>query len=176
MSILCILLGCYFTAVLGVAGIAKLDSPAFFASRLSSRYKLPQRSSLWISRIFPWGEVIVALLLLTPVNTYRMFITLTVSALFLAFAILHIILHYGYQIDDCSCYGKSLRKRGVTTNITSSIIQWLLSMILLLTTIEYKSVAPFYYSISLAFFIGLFSWLLWRTWQRYHYRFQTFSH
>ena len=172
IAILYFLFACYFSAVLGIAGIAKIDSPGFFSSTLRSRYGISARNSVWINRAFPWSELILALLLFTPQSACRIITAFLIALLFFLFLMLHFRSYRGRQSENCSCYGKALKKRGMTTDIISSLLQLLLSTFLVLMAILNDSVSPFYYVIGFILFAGVFGWLLWRTWQRHQYKHQ----
>ncbi len=159
-------LNCYFAAVLGIAGVAKIDSPRFFASSLRTIYKFSPRTSFWLSRVFPWVEIILALMLLMPIHIFQVNVAFINSMLFGIFFLFHLRTYFNHPAEDCGCYGKSLRKMGITTNIISSAIQWILSVMLLLLAIWSNTIVLFTYYVGLILFGGGFIWLLWRTRQR----------
>lgn len=169
MNVSHFLLNCYFSLVLGVAGIAKIDSPKTFFATLCYRYNIPEHESEWISRIFPWGELLVAVALLIPIYIFHVIMIGITFFLFFLFLSLNIISHYTHKFDECGCYGKSLKKRGITISLSTSLIQFILSMSLFLTAIWSHPLPMFYYMLNTVLFITLFSLLLWRTWQRHQY-------
>jgi hypothetical protein len=170
MNILHFLLNYYFVVVLGVAGIAKLDSPQTFFSTLRYRYNFPQQTSDWISKVFPWGELLIAMVLLLTSNLYHMVMSGIVMLLFLSFLLLNSISHYAHKADECGCYGKSLKRRGITVSSSTSFLQFTLSIALFLTALWSSPFLQLYYIISTILFTSLFGWLLWRTWQRRQYQ------
>jgi hypothetical protein len=170
MNILHFLINCYFILVLGIAGIAKIDSPQPLFSTLRHRYKFSQSLSSWISKIFPWGELLIAIILLLPANLLHIIMSGMVVSLFLWFLLLNSISYYTSKAGECGCYGEALKKRGITVNISTTFVQCVLSVILFLTAIWSSSLPQFYYLISTILFTSLFSWLLWKTWQRHQYQ------
>lgn len=169
MNILHFLLICYFTLTLGIAGIAKIDSPKFFFHNLQERFGIPLEVSKLLSIVFPWGEIVIALLLLIAPNPYHILVTSTVLLLFFMFFLMNVRAFYSSGLDSCGCYGRALKKRGVTSSISTSMIQVILSTIMFITSFWSNTLMYIYYLLSIMIIVSLFAWLLWRTWQRLRY-------
>src|SRR5690349_16898511 len=83
MNVLSFLLVVYFAMVLGTSGLAKLDSPAHFATVLRRQRLIPDWSINVISKSFPCLEIILAFLILASPNIFKPFIAFAVFILFL---------------------------------------------------------------------------------------------
>lgn len=103
MQFLTLTLDCYFAAMLGVAGLAKLDDPAPFAATLQRQRLLPAWSVGPISRLLPLLEIAIAGALLSGIAAIVVAaLTLLVFAGFLVVQMLLLATEHG---GDCGCYG-----------------------------------------------------------------------
>ncbi len=170
MSIIHFILDVYFAAVLGVAGLAKLDRSRFFHSTLHYRYHLPDWSAKIIGRTFPYVEIFLSITLLIATNTLKSVVTIAILALFSIFFVMHTREHISRKAsDDCGCYGKALRRSGIQTNIITLFIQLSLAACLVFLTLFFAPLAYSYYLVGTVLFIGLYSLLGWNLWKRHHF-------
>lgn len=103
MRFLTFALDCYFAAVLGIAGLAKLDDPAPFAALLRRQRLLPVWSVDTISRLIPLLEIAVAGALLSGIAAV-VIATLTLLV-FAGFLVIQMLLLATKRGGDCGCYG-----------------------------------------------------------------------
>ena len=171
MGIFHFLIDIYFAAVLGVAGLAKLDDPHFFTSILHHQGILPKWSIGIIGKIFPWLEIVLPVLLLITTNIYKIAITIFTLILLIFFFIFNTVVYSKKRAESgCGCFGKYVRQRDFGTVVTTSFIQLILGMLLVVLSLWTYPFSRGYYLISSVLYIAVFSWLAWRTWQR-HRRF-----
>jgi hypothetical protein len=167
MSILHLVLDIYFVFALGVAGIAKLDTPSSFASILRYQYKIPVWSIGMVVKIFPWIEIVVALSLLLTIPVYKTLITFLLLFLFLFFLAIRLISHWrGLSVKDCGCYGQSIQQSGLDISLGPLIIQVFLALLLLATTLWGVTLPWAYSFVSFVLVITFYCWLLRNVWQR----------
>jgi len=171
MSILHLALDLYFTFALGIAGIAKLETPDSFASLLRYQYTFPTWSINMIVKIFPWVEILLALSLLLPIHMYKIFATLLLLFFFLFFFAIRLISHWrGISVKDCGCYGQSIQRSGPDMNLVTLLTQVILAFLLLATTLWTVALPWMYYFVSFLLVISFYSWLLWNMWRRHYLR------
>ena len=103
MSLLLLFLSLYFAAMLGVSGLAKAEHPKQFAVTLRRHNIFPYWSITSISRIVPWLEILVAILLIT--NLLTILTSALVFLFFLSFLVIEIILVVEKRATECGCYG-----------------------------------------------------------------------
>jgi len=96
-------LDCYFAAVLGVSGLAKIDNPALFAVTLRRQRLLPRWSITSVSYIFPWVELILAGALI--IGVLPALTAALVLVLFSTFFVIETIILISRRETNCSCYG-----------------------------------------------------------------------
>lgn len=170
MGILRFLLEMYFAATLGVAGFAKLDHPQLFLHTLQRLRILPDQSTVAISRLFPWFEIILAFSLLLIMRPYEFIIALIVLVLFISFFIFNIARSIGNSPPkDCGCYGMALRRQGVQTDRITLFIQLILAGLLVSLSLWVVPLPAFYYFGSALLFVGIGGWISWRIWQKHRY-------
>jgi hypothetical protein len=169
MSIIHFLLIIYFAAVLGIAGIAKIDSPTLFISELQYQYKLPSWSVRPVGKLFPWIELVVTIFFIGIAGLNKFFAGFLILAIFIFFSVLNKIKYNQKQnASDCGCYGRTLQKRGLSTNTTTLHIQVVLAILLVVITLLTNPLPEEYYFSCMILFIVGYSWLLWKTLQRHH--------
>jgi hypothetical protein len=167
MNVLYFLLAVYFAMVLGTSGLAKIDSPAHFATVLRHQQLVPDWSFNVISKFFPYLELILSFLILASPNIFKPFIVFVVFILFLMFSIIKLILFARGQSTDCGCYGKSLSQKIENSGIVVSFVQVILALFLFVLTLWLSPLPWIYYGVSALLFAIAFCWLTWRTWQRH---------
>jgi len=164
MQFLTLALDCYFAAVLGIAGLAKMDDPAPFAATLRRQRLLPAWSVGTIRCLFPWFEIALAAALLSGITAIRV-ATFTVL-IFAGFLIVQILLLATRQGGDCGCYGAASTHRVEAASVaTASLLLFLaalhLWLVIVAPTIAWQSRLT---AVVLCVVAG--SLLGWRTWQR----------
>ena len=168
MSIFHFLLDVYFAATLGIAGIAKIDSPEWFMSALRYQHRFPEWSISKVGRIFPWIEILLAVTLLLTINFYKLMITTIIFVIFIFFLILNIKSALNRaSVANCGCFGRALRQRNLYSSSATSFIQVVLAASLISLALWTSPLGWRYYFISGMLFIGVYIWLLWRTWERH---------
>jgi hypothetical protein len=105
MSMLVLGLEAYFAALLGVAGFAKVHQRQQFALTLRQQRILPHWSIPLIALILPWGELLIAELLI--VGIAKALTAGIVLTLFLSFLVFKLILMVSQPKADCGCSGAS---------------------------------------------------------------------
>ncbi|MCS6803248.1 MAG: DoxX family membrane protein [Dehalococcoidia bacterium] len=87
-----------------LAGGAKLAEPGSFSAALVAYAILPVGMVYWVSLLFPWGEVLLGLLLLS--GTFTRAAAWTAIGLLLLFsALIAQALLRGLSLEDCGCFG-----------------------------------------------------------------------
>jgi hypothetical protein len=169
MSILHFALSLYFALVLGIAGIAKIDTPQIFATFLRSRFANDAWGTQALVRFAPWIELVLALVLLLVPENFRLPVTLVLSCLFLSFCVLHsgIFFTKPQKGRDCGCYGKAIKFEHFKTDAQVVLVQFLLTLVLVGLTLWVSPLLGAYFLVASALFLGLCGWLLFRTRQRY---------
>lgn len=103
MTIVLLILDLYFAAMLGISGIAKLENVEYFADTLRRHRILPLWSIITVSRVFPWLEILGAVLLISgfkPIET-----SIFTFFLFAGFLAIELILVMTKRAMECGCYG-----------------------------------------------------------------------
>lgn len=164
MQFLTLALDCYFAAVLGTAGLAKMDDPAPFAATLRRQHLLPTWSVGTIGRLLPSLEIAMAGALLSsiaaiPVATF----TVLIFAGFLVVQILLLATRHG---SDCGCYGPASSHRIEGASIATASLLLMLAGIHLWLVIETTAIA-WHWRLAIGVLGAVAgSRLGWRTWQR----------
>ncbi|HZO73320.1 MAG TPA: MauE/DoxX family redox-associated membrane protein [Ktedonobacteraceae bacterium] len=168
MNIVHYILDIYFSAVLGIAGISKIDGPQAFIISLRRHYLLPEKSVSFIGICFPWIEICLSVLLLAATGTIKLIVTICVLICFVLFSYFNVATRFKHRsTSDCGCFGKALQRRGMNTNGITSLIQLVLAFLLTITALQSDTLSWIYYLTSSVLFVGTYVWLLWRTWCRY---------
>lgn len=171
MEAVVFLLTLYFSAILGIAGLTKLDDPRFFRSVLHHQQILPKWGINGVSKIFPWIEILLSVALLASPNLYKVAVAFLLLFLFLTFFIFNILLYRRKRSGaNCGCFGKHVERKGLNTDIITSFIQLILAVLLVVLLFWAHPLSMGYYLVSSILNIVILSWLAWRTWQR-HQRF-----
>lgn len=163
MQFLTLALDCYFAAVLGIAGLAKLDDPAPFAATLRQQHLLPSWSVGTISRLFPWLEITLAGALLSGIAAIRV-ATFTIL-IFAGFLVVQILLATKHG-SDCGCYGAASPHRIEGASIgTAALLSGLAGTHLWLVAWAPAVDRP-WRLIAGSCFAGIVGWLGWRIQRR----------
>lgn len=170
MNIVHYILDIYFSAVLGIAGISKIDGSQAFIISLRRLYLLPEKSANFIGICFPWIEICLSILLLLATGTIKLIVTICVLSCFILFFYFNVTVRLRHRsTSDCGCFGKALQRRGVNTNGITSLIQLILAFLLTIMAFRSDTLSWIYYLAGSTLFVGMYAWLLWRTWQRYRH-------
>lgn len=127
------LLNLYFAAMLGIAGLAKLDSPESFAITLRQQRILPIWSVSAISRLLPYVEVVLACMLV--VGIVPTFTAATVLLLFISFLGVKLLLALTNPGASCGCSGATQSQVVDNASLLVSCVLIALAVLQLWTTI-----------------------------------------
>ncbi len=157
-------LSLYFAAMLGVAGLAKLDRPTVFLLILRQQRLLPGWGVRTVGRGLPWGEIILAGALVAGVSPVPIAIlTLLLFASFVAHQILHFLTKRG---TPCGCYGAAVEGVEQGSIATGTVFACLAGAHLWLV-IQTSSVTECWRLTCSMLFTGMMGWLGRRIWQRH---------
>lgn len=120
MNFALLTLDLYLATMLGISGLAKLDDLDYFASTLHHHRILPKWSIYAASRLVPWVEVIVALLLI--IGELSIATSIVVLALFVIFLITETILVITKRATNCGCYGVAYPQKVDGASIVVSLV------------------------------------------------------
>ncbi len=164
MQFLILALDCYFAAVLGIAGLAKMDDPAPFAALLRRQRLLPAWSVGTISRLVPWLEIAIAGALLSGIATIVVAaFTLLVYASFLVIQILLLATKHG---GDCGCYGAASPHRVERASVGTAALLACLASVHLWLVDRATAVGWPCRLVAGICFAGIMGWLGWHIRQR----------
>lgn len=164
MTGLRLLIELYLAAMLGVSGLAKLDRPDAFAATLRRHRILPGWSIPAVSRLVPWLEVVVALLLLTGVCEGA--VTAVASLLFLSFLLMEAILVATKRATECGCFGLAYPQKVDKASLVVSLILLGLAAFACWAALTQPPVNPIGRSLLLLLGGGAGFWLAWRLWRK----------
>ncbi len=166
MAIIHYCLDIYFAAVLGIAGITKIDDPQTFVRTLNN-YSFPKWGIPILQRTFPWVEVICAFFLLITFDVSKLVVAFLLLILFISFLFLNVSSFIRNAPDkNCGCYGRALQHEERSTKVITTFIQTLFTIVLLLLVIQTKPLPSIFYIISSLLFVIVLLWLLYRVWQK----------
>lgn len=127
MQILSFLIAGYFAFTLMIAGLAKVDSPYSLTGTLRAIRLLPDAFVKPLTRIIAWGEITLALWLVSGVlDVPAAAINLT---LFIGFFVFKIVVARRKLLTDCGCFGETYRRNIDSASITVSVVQVLLAVL-----------------------------------------------
>lgn len=109
MSILLLSIQIYLAAILGVSGFAKIVDLETFAATLRNQRVLPIWGGKAVSRVVPWFEIALAILLVLGV--FDVLINMLMFATFTCFLMIEIILVKTKRSRECGCYGIAYRRQ-----------------------------------------------------------------
>ncbi len=164
MQFLTFALECYFAAVLGIAGLAKLDDPAPFAATLRRPRRLPAWSTGAMRCLLPWCEILLAAGLL--IGVAPVLVAALVLLLCTGFLAAQALLLLTKSTDACGCYGIASAHRVEGTSVAAATLLLCLAALHLWLVIAAAAIS---WQWRLA--VGMLgamaaSRLGWRTWQR----------
>lgn len=120
MQMLTIILTLYFSVLLGISGAEKIGDTGAFNRVLRRQQILPQWTTLWVSRLLPWSEVLVASLLLIGVAATWM--AAFVLALCICFTVVKAMLFIKKSDVSCGCIGLASNERVDGPSVLVSIL------------------------------------------------------
>ena len=165
MAVLRFILSLYFAAMLGVAGLAKMEQPALFAAILRRQRLFPAWGIGAVSRLFPWCEIVLAVALV--VGIAPRFIATLLFALFAALTVVQAHLLIARRAVPCGCYGAwSTRNIAGASATTSALLTGFAGLYLGLVCHGAAIAAPSRV-LAGALFVGFEGWIGLRTWQRH---------
>jgi hypothetical protein len=162
MNVLLLGIELYLAAMLGVSGLAKIEHPGHFAATLRRHRILPNWTIEGVSRIVPWLEVVIAVLLvvgLAPVPT-----ALFTVLLFTSFLTIEVMLVVTNRATECGCYGLAYSQKVDYASIVASIFLVSVAILHLWGIIQFEPVAMFLRFLAILLFGSASSWLVWRMW------------
>lgn len=148
----------YLAAVLGVSGLAKLDSIAHFAATLDRYRLLPSWSIAPLAWITPIAEVAVAASLV--LGTAAVATGLSAVVLFCGFLVLRIVLLTTKRVVDCGCHGRFYHEVVDGASIVVSIVLLLLAAFNLSAVWGGASVDAILRLPSVLGYAGVLAWIL----------------
>ena len=164
MQFLTLTLDCYFAAVLGIAGLAKMDDPAPFAATLRRQRLLPAWSISAISRLFPWIEIVIAGALLSGIAALVVAaLTLLIFASFLVVQTLLLATKHG---GDCGCYGAASPHRVEEASVGTAALLACLAGVHLWFVDRATALGWPFRLVAGVCFAGIMGWLGWNIRQR----------
>ncbi len=148
-------LSLYFSAVLGISGLAKIDQLESFITTLTQQRIIPRRGVRIIGIALSWGEIFLALILLLGISLpVAAVITLVI---FVAFLITNsALVRRGWE-TDCGCYGKAYPQKVDTNSIITSIIYVAFSVVYVISVFYSNRNFSFIRNISTVVTLTLFS-------------------
>ena len=164
MPFLTFALDCYFAAVLGIAGLAKMDDPAPFAATLRRPRLLPAWGIGAIGRLLPWCEILLAATLL--IGVAPVLVASLILLLCAAFLVGQALLLLTKSADACGCYGVASAHRVAGTSVATALLLLILAAIHLWLVTEAAMVAWQWRLAAGMLGAVAGSRLGWRTWQR----------
>jgi uncharacterized membrane protein YphA (DoxX/SURF4 family) len=165
MGVLRFILSLYFAAMLGVAGLAKMEQPDLFAAILRRQRLLPAWGIGAVTRLFPWCEIVLASALVAGIAPR--FVAVLLFALFAALTVMQAYLLSARRAAPCMCYGAwSTRNMAGASATTTTLLACFAGLHLGLVFHGAALAAPWRVLAS-ALFVGFEGWIGWRTWQRH---------
>lgn len=125
-------LGVYFSSLLSVSGLAKLDQVSHFAATLRQQRFLPHWSIKGVSKVFPWAEIAVAILIITGISPRISGAIL--ATLFGIFLFINMFIVLTKRTSKCGCYGIAFNKNVDGASVITSALLFLLASIYLLAS------------------------------------------
>ncbi|MFN8453209.1 MAG: MauE/DoxX family redox-associated membrane protein [Anaerolineae bacterium] len=168
MSLLFLFLSLYFAAMLGVSGLAKAEHPEQFAATLRRHRILPHWSMIGISKIVPWLEIVVAILLI--LNLLPVITSALVFLLFVSFLVIETILVVKKRATECGCYGVVYPQKVDGASIVISIILVSVAALHLWFSTWVEPVNIFWRLPGIILLGGVGCWLSWKIIIRRHAR------
>ena len=120
VTLLRYVLALYFAAMLGVAGLAKIERPDLFALLLHQQHILPAWCVRAVSRVLPWYEMILAATLVAGIAP--LLVALLTLLLFVAFLMAQTFLLLLHRGTPCGCYGAMTTERAAPASVASAVL------------------------------------------------------
>jgi len=127
MLLIHLALNLYFAAVLGIAGLSKVEQPSLFAETLERQQVLPSWSIMGISCTLPWCELIIAGALM--VDVARPVVGAIVIIFFASFLIVQSALFVMKRQVGCGCYGKAYERLVDGPSLATAVLFLLLAIV-----------------------------------------------
>lgn len=157
-------LALYFAAVLGVAGLAKLERPALFALLLERQQLLPTRCIHGVSCGMPWREIALAAALVAGVAP--MLVAALTLALFTVFLAAQVLLSLLRRGTPCGCYGVVAIERGASASVATAALLVCLTAAYLWTVDHLPPIDGHWRIVGVALITGCAAWIGGRIRQR----------
>lgn len=125
VTLLRYLLTLYFAAMLGVAGLAKIERPDLIALLMHQQHILPTWCVRAVSRVLPWYEMTLAATLVAGIAP--LLVALLTLLLFTTFFMAQTLLLVMHRGTPCGCYGAMAIKRAAPANVASAALLFCLA-------------------------------------------------
>lgn len=165
MAVLRFMLTLYFAAMLGVAGLAKMEQPALFAAILRRQRLLPGWGIGAVSRLFPWCEIALAVALVAGIAPR--FVAALLLTLFAALTVGQIYLLIAQRAAPCGCYGAWSTRNVAGASATTTTLLTCFAGLHLRLVCHGATIAAPWHLLAGSMFVGFEGWIGWRTWQRH---------
>lgn len=165
MSYISFILSLYLAAVLGTAGLVKLEQPNTFNTILL-RYKLvPKTAVKGICNYFPWVEIAVAALLVSGV--LPLIVATGTVVLFVGFLVVKVRLVATKRNGDCGCFGAAYKEKVDLSSVLTATIMLMFSSVHWLLVAQGMTLGSPWRVAASAAFAACGLYLGWHVWRRY---------
>lgn len=165
MGVIVFALDFYFAAMLSISGLSKVNDSEYFATTLRQQHIVPVWSVGIATKILPWIEILVAILLVT--GAIAMITAVIVLVLFIFFLGLKVFLLRTGWAEDCGCYGNAKSQKIDVVSITVSFILTLLAIMYLWLATHTAPVSWIWRLIGGIILTGVDCFLLWKIVQKH---------
>lgn len=164
VALLRYLLALYFAAMLGVAGLAKIERPNLFALLLYQQHILPTWCVRAVSRVLPWYEIILAVALVAGVAP--LLVAALMLLLFVTFVVAQVLLLLRHRDVACGCYGAMAIERARPASMASAVLLACLTAAYVWLVSHIPAIDWHWRIAATALFAGFAGWIGWRIRQR----------
>jgi hypothetical protein len=164
VALLRYLLALYFAAMLGVAGLAKLERPDLFALLLHQQHILPTWCVRAVSRFLPWCEIALAATLVAGIAP--LLVALLTLLLFVTFLMAQTLLLLRHRSRSCGCYGALAIERAAPANVTSALLLFCLAAAYVWWVGHIPAIGWHWRIAATVLFASFAGWIGWRVRQR----------
>jgi len=120
MSLISLAIEIYFTIVLIISGLAKIDDYEHFANILYHQGLISPKFVPLAARILPYIEIIIAFLIISGITS--LFSAIILTSTFGFFLVVRCTLFGLGRTEDCGCYGKLKPEPINAASICTSIL------------------------------------------------------
>jgi hypothetical protein len=142
----------YFSFTLAMAGLSKLDDPAYTRASFRTLQIFPSRYIPAIAKIFPIFEIILALFLVSGI--LPLIFSIINAALFAVFLGIKLYVYLRKLPVECGCFGSNYKAGIDKVTLAVILIQLILAVLLILKSYEIQTIE---FSIRVFLFMGFFT-------------------